>query len=658
MIPELGHLALALALGLAAAQAALGLAGGARRDPAWIAAALGAARGQALMAVVAFTALTWAAVRSDFTVLYLAQNSNSQLPLLYKVTGVWGAHEGSLLLWGMVLALWGAAVAVQGRRALPASFLAHVVGVLGLVGAGFLAFMLLTSNPFERLWPPPPEGRDLNPLLQDPGLAAHPPLLYMGYVGLAVPFAFAVAALLEGRMEAAWLRWARPWTTVAWVFLTLGIAIGSWWAYYELGWGGWWFWDPVENASLMPWLVATALLHSLAVSEKRGAFKGWTVLLAVLGFALSLLGTFLVRSGVLTSVHAFASDPTRGVFILALLAVVVGGSLLLYALRGDALAASDARFAAISREGALLANNVLLLAAAGAVLLGTLYPLVLEALGGAKISVGPPYFNAVFLPLVAPLVLLTAAAGVLRWKRDRLGRVARALWPAALAGLVAGAAAVPLAREVLVAAAGVALAGWLAGGVGVALWQRARHQGLRALARMGRAEAGMHLAHLGLAVVTVGVSLAGPLEQARDVRMGAGDVARLGGYEFRLEGFTQVRGPNYEGVRAQVRVLDAGDGRTVAVLHPEKRRYLSSGGMPMTEAGIASGLFRDLYVSLGEPIGDSGDWAVRVHVKPFVRWIWGGSLLMAIGGLWAAGDRRYRMRARAAAAAAAAEEPA
>jgi len=654
---ELGHLALALALALAALQAVLGLGGGARGDAAWIAGALGAARGQALLTVIAFAALTWAAVRSDFTLLYLAQNSNSQLPLLYKITGVWGAHEGSLLLWGMVLALWGAAVAIQGRRALPAAFLARLVGVLGLVGTGFLAFLLLTSNPFERLWPPPPEGRDLNPLLQDPGLAAHPPLLYMGYVGLAVPFAFAVAALLEGRMEAAWLRWARPWAAVAWVFLTLGIAIGSWWAYYELGWGGWWFWDPVENASLMPWLVATALIHSLAVSEKRGAFKGWTVLLAVLAFALSLLGTFLVRSGVLTSVHAFASDPTRGVFILVLLLAVVGGSLLLYALRGERLGVSDVRFAPVSREGALLANNALLLAAAGAVLIGTLYPLVLEALGGAKISVGPPYFNAVFLPLVAPLVALTAVAGVLRWKRDAVGRLARLLWPAGLAALGAGAAAVPAARAHLAAAAGVALAAWLAGGIAVALWQRARHQGLRGLARMGRAEAGMHLAHLGLAVTVVGVSLAGPLELARDVRMGAGDAVRLGGYLFRLEGFTRVQGPNYEGVRARFRVLD-GDGRMVARLFPEKRRYGSRTDMPMTEAGIEAGAFRDLYVSLGEPIGKTGDWAVRVHVKPFVRWVWGGALLMALGGLWAASDRRYRMGVRLRRAAVAVEEPA
>lgn len=656
MIPELGHLALTLALGLAAAQSVLGLAGGARRDPAWIAGALGAARGQAMMVVVSFVALTWAAVRSDFTVLYLAQNSNSQLPLLYKITGVWGAHEGSLLLWGMVLALWGGAVAIQGRRALPAPFLARIVGVLGLVGTGFLAFLVLTSNPFERLWPPPPEGRDLNPLLQDPGLAAHPPLLYMGYVGLAVPFAFAVAAMLEGRMEAAWLRWARPWATVAWVFLTLGIAVGSWWAYYELGWGGWWFWDPVENASLMPWLVATALIHSLAVSEKRGAFKGWTVLLAVLAFALSLLGTFLVRSGVLTSVHAFASDPTRGVFILLLLLLVVGGSLLLYAVRGARLAVADVRFAPLSREGALLANNVLLLAAAGAVLLGTLYPLVLEAVGGAKISVGPPYFNAIFLPLVAPLVALAAVAGVLRWKRDAVGRLARLLWPAAVMAAVAGVAAVPAAREALVVVAGVMLAGWLAGGVAVALWQRRRHQGLGGLLRMGRAESGMHLAHLGLAVTVVGVSLAGPLEQARDVRMGPGDAVRLAGYEFRLEGFARVRGPNYEGIRARVRVVD-GEGTTVALLHPEKRRYGSRTDMPMTEAGIDPGPFRDLYVSLGEPIGDTGDWAVRVHVKPFVRWIWGGALLMALGGVWAASDRRYRMRMRARAPAAV-EEPA
>ena len=646
MIPELGHFALILALLLAVIQGTVPLIGAALSVRPWMAAARPLAQGQFVFVAIAFGCLAWSFVHNDFSVLNVATNSNSRLPLHYRFAATWGSHEGSLLLWTLMLTVWMVAVTVFSRR-LPEEMVARVLGVMGLVSVGFLLFTLLTSNPFERLFPAAPEGRDLNPLLQDPGMVIHPPMLYMGYVGFSVAFAFAIAALLSGRLDASWARWSRPWTTAAWMFLTVGIMLGSWWAYYELGWGGWWFWDPVENASFMPWLVGTALIHSLAVTEKRGSFKSWTVLLAIAAFSLSLLGTFLVRSGVLTSVHAFATDSRRGVFILGFLTLVVGGSLLLYAVRAPRVGLGG-RFGIVSRESMLLGNNVLLVVACGTVLLGTLYPLIVDALGLGKISVGPPYFNAVFVPLMAPLAFLIGIGPLARWKEASLSELARRLRWAFLTG-AATAVVLPLAmgQWTPLIALGVLLAFWIMASVAVALWVRLRDASgdgslwVR-LKRQSRSYYGMHLAHLGVAVFIIGVTLVQGYETETDVRMDVGDTVTVGGYQFRFEGTTERAGPNYTAIRGTVTVTRGG--RPVTTLHPEKRLYHAS-GQTMTEAAIDTGLFRDLYVSLGEPLSD-GAWSVRVYHKPFVDWIWGGCVLMALGGLLAVTDRRYRLAGR------------
>lgn len=642
MIPELGHLALILACIVALVLGTLPLLGIHRQREEWIALARPAARVVALLVLGSFVALSWAFLHDDFTVLYVAQNSNSLLPSIYRFGAVWGGHEGSLLLWATMLALWMLAVSIFSRR-LPEVFVARVLGVLGLVAAGFLLFILLTSNPFERLLPTPDNGRDLNPMLQDPGLVFHPPMLYMGYVGFAVAFAFAVAALLEGRLDAAWARWTRPWTIAAWVCLTLGIAMGSRWAYYVLGWGGWWFWDPVENASFMPWLAGTALMHSLAVTEKRSTFRAWTVLLAIAAFSLSLLGTFLVRSGVLSSVHAFATDPRRGLFILAFLAFVVGGSLTLFAIRaGQLKGQGKTGFSLLSRESLLLANNVLLVVATATVLLGTLYPLVLDALDLGKLSVGPPYFNAVFVPVMVPLLLLMTIGPVAGWGQAHLDELVRRLRWAALLAVVGGTAAPLLLGDWSpLTALGLVLALWIALGIGLQIRERLR------LGRPGAAWWGMQLAHVGVAVFIVGVTLVKGFETEKDVRMLPGDTVSIASHTFRLSGVREAAGPNYTAVVADVALFK--DERLLAVLHPEKRVYFSSTN-PMTDAAIRSSWTRDLYVSLGEPLDGSldGAWSVRVYDKPFVSWIWGGCLFMALGGLLAMADRRYRRDARVA----------
>ena len=641
MIPEIGHFALILALIMAMIQGVLPLIGAARGKAAWTLVARPAAQAQFVFIAVAYLCLTYAFVVSDFSVRYAAEHSNSLLPLPYRIAAVWGGHEGSMLLWVLILSGWTCTVSLFSRN-LPDDMVARVIGVLGLVTIGFLLFILLTSNPFERLVPAPPEGNDLNPLLQDPGLVLHPPMLYMGYVGFSVAFAFAIAALLSGRLDAAWARWSRPWTTVAWLFLTLGIALGSWWAYYELGWGGWWFWDPVENASFMPWLVGTALIHSLAVTEKRGAFKNWTVLLAIIAFSLSLLGTFLVRSGVLTSVHSFANDPRRGVFILILLALVVGGSLLVYALRAPRVGSSGG-FTAVSRESLLLMNNVMLVTAAGTVLLGTLYPLILDALNLGKISVGPPYFESVFVPLMAPMVFLMGLGPIARWKKAELPELAvRLRWAFASAIVIALVLPFVLGKWTPMISLGLLLAAWLIVTIGVNVARRirrARAAGAAPFAGSTRSYWGMQLAHLGVAVFIIGVTLVRGFEVEKDLRMGIGDSTTIAGYTFRFDGVVESQGPNYVAERGYVQV--SRDGRDIVLMHPEKRVYTVQ-TMPMTEAAIDTGLLRDLYVSLGEPLA-GGAWSVRIYYKPFVDWIWGGCLLMALGGLLAVSDRRYRL---------------
>jgi cytochrome c-type biogenesis protein CcmF len=645
MIPELGQFALALALCLAIVQAVLPLAGAARGNAAWMAVARPAAQGQFVFIVIAFACLTYAFVTNDFSVQYVASNSNSKLPLQYRVAGVWGGHEGSLLLWTLMLAVWTTAVSVFSRR-LPDEMVARVLGVMGLVSIGFLMFMLFTSNPFDRLLPAAADGRDLNPLLQDPGMVFHPPMLYMGYVGFSVAYAFAIAALLSGKLDAAWARWSRPWTTAAWLFLTLGIALGSFWAYYELGWGGWWFWDPVENASFMPWLVGTALIHSLAVTEKRGTFKSWTVILAIFAFALSLLGTFLVRSGVLTSVHAFATDPKRGIFILAFLTIVIGGSLILFAWRSPRVGLGGA-FNVISREAMLLTNNVLLVVAAASVLLGTLYPLALDALGLGKISVGPPYFESVFVPLMVPALLLIGVGPIARWKSASLPELAvRLRWAAGASIIVALVLPFTLGRWSWGVSAGLLLAAWIAFTTVSALIHRLRGAAGATLAARLRASSlsyyGMLLAHLGVAVFVVGVTLVRGYGSEKDVRIEPGETVELSGYVFRLAGVGEVNGPNYVAARGTIEVTR--DGKRVATMHPEKRVYTVQ-QMPMTEAAIDNGFTRDLYVALGEAVSPTA-WILRVWVKPFIDWIWGGCVVMALGGFLAVADRRYRIAAR------------
>ncbi|MHB1369120.1 MAG: heme lyase CcmF/NrfE family subunit [Pseudomonadaceae bacterium] len=643
MIPELGHLAMILALCLACVQGTLPLIGAWRGDRQWMSLAQPAAWGQFAFLAFAFACLTYAFMVDDFSVSYVAQNSNSALPWYYKFSAVWGAHEGSLLLWAFILSAWTFAVSVFSRQ-LPEEMLARVLGVMGLISIGFLLFLIVTSNPFDRLLPQSPtDGRDLNPLLQDFGLVVHPPMLYMGYVGFSVAFAFAIAALLGGRLDAAWARWSRPWTLVAWAFLGIGIALGSWWAYYELGWGGWWFWDPVENASFMPWLVGTALIHSLAVTEKRGVFKSWTVLLAIAAFSLSLLGTFLVRSGVLTSVHAFATDPERGVFILVFLLVVVGGSLTLFALRAPVVK-SQVGFGLWSRETLLLINNLLLVVATAMILLGTLYPLLLDALSGAKLSVGPPYFNAMFVPLMAALLLALAVGILVRWKDTPLRWLLGMLTPVLIVSAVLGGLGALAFGDFHWAVLAVSfLAAWVVLASVRDLLDKTRHKGLlNGVRSLAPSYWGMHLAHIGLVMCALGVVLTSQQSAERDLRLAPGESLELGGYQFVFEGAQHHEGPNYTSDRATIRVLD-GD-RQIAVLHPEKRLYTVQ-QMPMTEAGIDAGFTRDLYVALGEPLGD-GAWAVRVHIKPFVRWIWLGGLMMAFGGMLAASDRRYRVKVK------------
>jgi cytochrome c-type biogenesis protein CcmF len=649
MIPELGHFSLWLALATALLLGIVPLAGSLRERNDWMALARPLTGVLALTVGASFVALTSAFVGNDFSVLYVAQHSNSALPLAYRIAGVWGGHEGSLLLWAMMLCVWMIAVARFSRH-LPLPVLARILSVMGWIALGFLLFTLTTSNPFERLFPVPADGRDLNPLLQDPGMVIHPPMLYMGYVGFSVAFAFAVAALIGGNLDAQWARWSRPWTLAAWLFLTIGIALGSWWAYYELGWGGWWFWDPVENASFMPWLVGTALIHSLAVTEKRGAFKSWTVLLAIMAFSLSLLGTFLVRSGVLSSVHAFATDPRRGLFILAFLVVVIGASLTLYAWRAPKVGLG-ARFALLSRETLLLGNNVMLVAAMAAVLLGTLYPLVLDALGLGKISVGPPYFDSVFMPLMVPVVFLMGIGPLARWKQTSLPELAvRLRWAAAVAVVAAFASGWLAGRISPVATVGLLMGWWLVASVATDLWGRIRPRngaGIAARAALlPRAVVGMMAAHLGIAVFIFGVTMVKTYEVERDVKMSPGDSTSIEGYVFTLRGLREVDGPNYRAVRASIDVTR--NGNKVTELLPEKRVYRVQRN-PMTEAAIQTGFTRDLYVALGEQV-EGGAWIVRVYYKPFVDWIWGGALLMALGGLLAASDRRYRSRAPAEAA--------
>ena len=644
MIPELGHIALWLALGVSAVLGVVPMAGAQKGRADWMALARPLAVTEFVFVAFAFGCLVTSFVQHDFSVLNVASNSNSALPLPYRIAASWGSHEGSLLLWVMMLCVWQLAVARFSTH-LPQPVLARILAVMGLISVGFLLFMLVTSNPFDRLIPAAPEGRDLNPLLQDPGMVIHPPMLYMGYVGFSVAFAFAVAALIGGNLDATWARWTRPWTTVAWIFLTIGIALGSWWAYYELGWGGWWFWDPVENASFMPWLVGTALIHSLAVTEKRGSFKSWTVLLAIMAFSLSLLGTFLVRSGVLSSVHAFATDPRRGLFILIFLAIVIGASLTLYAWRAPKVGLG-ARFGLLSRETLLLLNNVLLVAATGAVLLGTLYPLVLDALGLGKISVGPPYFDTVFVPLMAPLVFLMGVGPIARWKHTELPDLwTRLRW--ALGVAVAAALLVEWSTGEIgfQATLGLAMAFWIIASVTTDLFERLRGGHPLERARLlPRAMVGMMVAHLGVAAFIIGVTMVKGHEVERDVKMDVGDTTEVRGYTFTFKGVSDVTGPNYVAARATIEV--SRDGRMLRTMHPEKRMYRVQQN-PMTEADIDTGFTRDLYVSLGEPIeGSKGAWIVRVYFKPFVDWIWGGCLLMALGGLLAATDRRYRAKVR------------
>ncbi|KON81771.1 heme lyase CcmF/NrfE family subunit [Azoarcus sp. PA01] len=641
MIPELGHFALILALVLALVQAVVPMVGANRNRVALMAVGRPAAQGQFLAIAFAFGCLTWAFVTSDFSLQLAAVNSHTDTPLVYKITGVWGNHEGSLLLWALSLSLWTVAVTVFSRN-LPDAFMARVLGVLGWISAGFLSFTLVTSNPFDRLLPAVAQGRDLNPLLQDAGMIIHPPLLYMGYVGFSVAFAFAIAALLSGRMDAAWARWSRPWTTVAWVFLTAGIAVGSGWAYYELGWGGWWFWDPVENASFMPWLLGTALIHSLAVTEKRGAFRSWTILLAISAFSLSLLGTFLVRSGVITSVHAFATDPRRGLFILALLVVVIGVSLTLFAWRAPKLAGGGS-FGLVSRDATLLGNNVLLAVATGSVLLGTLYPLFLDALNLGKISVGPPYFEAVFVPLMTPVVVLMVLGPFVRWKGDGIGRVLRPLLPVMVASIAIGLGVAFAVGHVTVRTVlGLVLAAWvLLGSARLLMTRFAERRGASAAAVLrGIPSAwwGMWLAHLGIGIFIIGATMAGSLHERLDVRMQPGQTAQLAGYTFTFRGVADAPGPNYDAARATIDVTRSGI--PVATLHPEKRFYIAQ-QMPMTEASIDIGPFRDVYVNLGDRL-DDGSWVVGLFYKPFISWVWLGCLLMAVGGVFAAADRRYR----------------
>jgi cytochrome c-type biogenesis protein CcmF len=643
MIPEIGHFCLMLGLFVALALGTLSVVGGQQGRADWMALARPGAQALWVLTGISFLCLTYAFFTSDFSVQYVATNSNTQLPAIYRIAGVWGGHEGSLLLWLLMLTTWMMAVSLFSRQ-LPEVMVSRVLGVLALIAVGFLLFMLITSSPFARLSDVPAQGRDLNPMLQDPGLVFHPPMLYMGYVGMSVPFAFAIAALLNGRLDAAWARWSRPWAIAAWICLTIGIAMGSWWAYYVLGWGGWWFWDPVENASFLPWLAGTALIHSLAVTEKRGLFRSWTIILAITAFSLSLLGTFLVRSGVLTSVHAFATDPKRGVFILLFLSVVVGGSLTLFAMRAGKVRSGGA-FALVSRESLLLLNNVLLATATAAVLLGTLYPLIVDALNLGKLSVGPPYFNSVFAPIMLPVMFFMVIGSFARWKNDSVAELTKKLRPVAFFSVLLGCLAPLLAGEWSpLVALSLSLVFWIVLGTAQQVYRQFKDTVNWKSTPISFW--GMHVAHLGIAICALGITMVKGYETEKDVRMVIGDSVQVAGYDFRLTGIREEPGPNYNADVGDV-VLSR-NGKVLRTLHPEKRTYFSS-SMPMTQTAIDSNLVRDVYVSLGERIeGDvNGAWAVRVYHKPFVTWIWGGALLMALGGGLAALDRRYRKKALA-----------
>jgi cytochrome c-type biogenesis protein CcmF len=655
MFIELGHFALILAAAIALVQAVVPLVGAQKGWAGWMAVGEPAAKMQFLFVAFSFAALTWAFVTSDFSVRLVVMNSHTLKPLIYKFAGVWGNHEGSLLLWVLILSAFGASAAVFGGN-LPARLRARVLAVQAMIGVAFYAFMLLTSNPFIRLAEPPFDGHDLNPLLQDPGLAFHPPFLYLGYVGLSMSFSFAVAALIEGRVDAAWARWVRPWTLVAWLFLTVGIALGSWWAYYELGWGGFWFWDPVENASFMPWLIAAALLHSAIVVEKREALKAWTILLAILAFGFSLMGTFIVRSGVLTSVHAFANDPQRGLFILAILAVFIGGSLTLFVVRAGSMEAKGV-FAPVSRESALVLNNILLAVAALVVFVGTLWPLVAEMAFGRVLSVGAPFFNKAFTPFMVGLAVVLPLGAVMPWKRGSVGGALRPMRAALILSVALGALvfAVQTGRSVL-APVGAALGVWLIAGALTDLWLRTGRGGdrLGRFLRLPRADWGKATAHSGLGVTFIGVALA-TAWNIEDIRVTqVGQTYDVGGYSVTLEGVEKTRGPNYLTTLGTVRVTKAG--REVAVMHPEKRFYPVA-QMPTTEAAIQNGVFRDLYIVIGDA-QDDGGWAMRTYVKPFANWIWAGAIIMAFGGVLSLTDRRYRVAAGARAARHASPAPA
>jgi cytochrome c-type biogenesis protein CcmF len=645
MSAELGHFALILALLIAAVQATLPLIGAQRNMPAWIAIANPTAYVQFFLTTLAFGCLIHVYLISDFSVVNVVQNSHTDKPVLYKIAGSWGNHEGSLLLWVFILALFGAAVAAFGRN-LPPAFKARVLSVQAMIALGFYAFILLTSNPFERIFPAPLNGQDLNPLLQDPGLAIHPPMLYLGYVGFSIAFSFAIAALIEGRVDAAWARWVRPWTLAAWIFLTGGITLGSWWAYYELGWGGWWFWDPVENASFMPWLAGTALLHSAVVVEKRDTLKGWTVLLAIIAFSMSLLGTFLVRSGVLTSVHAFATDPSRGVFILALLVFVIGGSLALFAWRGPQLK-STGLFQPISREGALLLNNLIMTTGLAAVLLGTLYPLFIDVIGGAKISVGAPFFNAVFLPLMVPMIIAMAIGPFMNWKRGDILPALGRLRFTFLFALVAGAAAWSVETDgPFMGVIGIALAAWLGAGVIAEIYERIHlfraplSESIRRLGRIPRSTWGMSFAHFGLALAIAGMAGAGGWKVESIQTMKPGETVNVGGYEYTFEGAHEGQGPNYTILFGKFTVRK--DGEIFTVMEAEKRNYPVA-RMPTTEAAIHTTLMGDLYAVIGDAEGDEGAYVTRIYYNPLVVWMWIGCIVMMFGGTLSMTDRRHRV---------------
>ncbi len=637
MIPELGHFALITALAFAICLAVIPMFGLYTNQPK-----LSAYAKPFAFALFAFTAISisllgYSFVTDDFSVLYVASHSNTHLPYYFKVSAIWGGHEGSLLLWIFALTSWTLAVAKFSKN-VDQAFITRVLSIMGFIAIGFIAFTLLTSNPFERLLPNiPAEGRDLNPLLQDVGLIVHPPLLYMGYVGFSVAFAFAVAALLTGKMDAAWARWTRPWTVAAWSFLSVGIALGSWWAYYELGWGGWWFWDPVENASFMPWLVGTALIHSLAVTEKRGTFKNWTILLAIFAFSLSLLGTFLVRSGVLTSVHSFAADPERGIFILYLLAITVGGSLILFAFKASNVA-SFSRFALYSRETALLIANIILVTAAITVLLGTLYPLLVDALHLGKISVGPPYFNAVFVPIMSILFIFMGIGPLIRWKKAKKGELRKQLSIISVISIMVGLAFPFLYggefnSKVTI---GITLACWVA----LVVLKEVRNQQKATNNKLSLSQWGMACAHIGIAVTVVGVTLVSSYENEINVKMHLHEKVEISGYQIEFKGIKTVQGPNYSAQQGQMKLFK--NNNYIGLLQPEHRTYRVQ-TMGMTEAAINPGLFRDIYIALGDPLG-KGAWSVRVHYKPFVRWIWLGALFMAFGGLLTMIDKRYRQK--------------